>query len=748
MSKISLTSILVLMMCVASTSAYYEDFEDAGSLDGSLYGPTDNAPPVVSGGFLNTDYVDSGFLANGDYADFSGYMTFNFGGDNTLWATAAYIMGADGSYGSPNFVGALSGILVEYLPQQGWMYILQEWNTGATWSTIYLEQSGMVNPAGYSASTDYELHVVYNGDGTITTWVQEAANPANKGHVYTNIDISGATFYGNKVAVSGNFTPGVGGIDDLNIGSANGLVGNINTGDGIEVRKGSAPDTYLITITEAPPTNPSFPGVRVFLDVDDLEGQIEVDPSNPGTFDPNNALDILFTSANWSTPVTVSVTAVDDTGSETLTLHHSLVYVDSGYSPDPSDPQADCWTSPYLVNSTIDVKVIDAIEVEEPKFRAVYQRNDSNIAFVPVSGTYVQSPVFDSMQARYVLKSNSSVSGSWEEVNFSSGSFSDTIVVPAGGWYDIEIRALSGQNQVYGTVVEKVGVGEVFITSGQSNSVNSCDVKFTPSEDIISAWTWNDGWQHAADPQPTLTVDYGGLGGSAWSRLGSLLVADLNIPIAFITTGYAGSMVSEWLPTSPKQLYPRLEQALDAAGTNGVRAVLWHQGEQDSYEHTSTLDYVQSLTVVINAMRQYADWQVPWGIAIAAYPGDAYYVPAYVQAINDAQLYVTDTVPAVFEGPYTDDLIGIGIYRQADSVHFNDAGENEHALRWKSPILRRINRGDFEPDGDIDFLDFASLANKWLMTDCGSCDYADLNDDGDVDLLDLSDFSHIWLNQY
>ncbi|MBN2377429.1 MAG: hypothetical protein JXD22_13590 [Sedimentisphaerales bacterium] len=372
MRKISLTSFWVLMMCVASASAYYEDFEDAGNLDGIVYGPSENAAPVVSGGVLWTDYLDSGFIANGDYADFSGHTTFNFGGDTGVWSVAAYVMGADGSYGAPNFAGALAGIIVEYLPQQGWMYVLQEWKAGATWSTIYLEQSGMVNPAGFSASTDYELHVVDNGDGTIDTWVQEAANPANKGHIYTNINITtladGVTptvFYGDKVAVSGNFAPGMGGIDDLNIGSAGGSVGNINTGDGIEVRKGGAPDTYLITITKAPPTNPSFPGVRVFLDVDDLEGQIEVDPSNPGTFDPNNALDILFTSANWATPVTVTVTAVDDTGSETLTLHHSLVYVDSGYSPDPCDPQAVYWTSSYLTNSTVHVTIVQPQYVVE-----------------------------------------------------------------------------------------------------------------------------------------------------------------------------------------------------------------------------------------------------------------------------------------------------------------------------------------------------------------------------------------------
>ncbi|MBN2377434.1 MAG: hypothetical protein JXD22_13615 [Sedimentisphaerales bacterium] len=349
--------------------AYYEDFEDAGNLDGTLYGSYDpsTADPVVSGGILNTDYVDSGFLANGDYADFSGYITFNFGGDTYEWNEAVYVIGSDGSSGPPNFAYALAGVMVQYLPQKGWMYILQEWKTGDTWSTIYLDQTGVVSPAGFSNTTDYELHVIDNGNGTLDAWVQEAANPANKGHVYTSIDISGATFYGDKVAASGGFAPGVGGIKDFNIGSTGGLVGNINTGDGIEVRKGGVPDTYLITITEAPPTNPSFPGVRVFLDVDELEGQIEVDPSNPGTFDPNNALDILFTSSNWATPVTVTVTAVDDTGSENLTLHHSLVYVDSDYVADPCDPQATKWSNPFLANSSVPVIVTQlhcAVEID------------------------------------------------------------------------------------------------------------------------------------------------------------------------------------------------------------------------------------------------------------------------------------------------------------------------------------------------------------------------------------------------
>ena len=245
----------------SSATAYLEDFEDAGNLDGTVYGPTENAPPVVSGGMLWTDYVDSGFIANGDYADFSGYMTFNFGGSTDAWKEAVYVIGTDGSNGAPNFAGAISGVLVQYLPDKGWLYILQSWKGGGIWSTVYLEQSGMVNPAGFSNTTDYELHVVDNGDSTLDAWVQEAANPANKGHVYEDIDISGATFYGDKVAVSGNSSPGVGGIDDLFIGTSDDFEdGVINTGkwmvsgDGVtessgtlNVLRGSGYDSSVIS---------------------------------------------------------------------------------------------------------------------------------------------------------------------------------------------------------------------------------------------------------------------------------------------------------------------------------------------------------------------------------------------------------------------------------------------------------------------------------------------------------------------
>ena len=62
MKKSVWISWVVALMCAASASAYYEDFEDAGSLGGTLsdldgpLGPNLGGA-TVNGGYLNGDYM-------------------------------------------------------------------------------------------------------------------------------------------------------------------------------------------------------------------------------------------------------------------------------------------------------------------------------------------------------------------------------------------------------------------------------------------------------------------------------------------------------------------------------------------------------------------------------------------------------------------------------------------------------------------------------------------------------------------
>ena len=53
--------------------------------------------------------------------------------------------------------------------------------------------------------------------------------------------------------------------------------------------------------------------------------------------------------------------------------------------------------------------------------------------------------------------------------------------------------------------------------------------------------------------------------------------------------------------------------------------------------------------------------------------------------------------------------------------------------------------GDFEPDGDVDFADFARLAMRWLEIGCDACGKADLTGDGEVDTEDMFEFADNWL---
>ncbi len=226
--------------------------------------------------------------------------------------------------------------------------------------------------------------------------------------------------------------------------------------------------------------------------------------------------------------------------------------------------------------------------------------------------------------------------------------------------------------------VDRFGVGDVYITAGQSNSANHGSSRLTPADDRVSAYDIVSGtWQFAADPQPVAT----GSGGTPWPALGDLLAVAGDIPIGFVSVGWGGTSVQQWLPGGT--LYPRLQDALDALGPEGLRAVLWHQGESDAAAGTSAALYAQRLEAIIAQSRIDAGWDVPWGVALASYrPG----VGGDPDVIG-GQLAVINGDPLVFQGASTDDMIVP--YRDGATyggIHFNEAGLREHAARWQTAL--------------------------------------------------------------
>ncbi|MFH1537249.1 MAG: two-component regulator propeller domain-containing protein [Patescibacteria group bacterium] len=83
------------------------------------------------------------------------------------------------------------------------------------------------------------------------------------------------------------------------------------------VTEGGSTDSYTIVLTSEPTNN-------VEISISETNSEISISPE-----------DLLFTSANWSTPLTVTITAVDDEDIETSqsdTISHSVSSADSNYN--------------------------------------------------------------------------------------------------------------------------------------------------------------------------------------------------------------------------------------------------------------------------------------------------------------------------------------------------------------------------------------------------------------------------------
>jgi len=346
----------------------------------------------------------------------------------------------------------------------------------------------------------------------------------------------------------------------------------------------------------------------------------------------------------------------------------------------------------WLLSAVFLSQSVPAVEPAElvlssPQRHAVFQRDDTGMAQLEVSGTY--SGAVTRIEGRAIPRSGfSGTPTDWQVIEDSpaAGTFSGVLEI-SHGWYNVEVHSSEGSSVVGRDLVEQVGVGEIFVTAGQSNAANHGDNEGvpnpqTPADERVSAF---DGttWQFAEDPQPIAT----GTGGSPWPDLGDLLTATYQVPVGFYSVGVNQSGVDRWLPSrEPPDLYPLLGDAMNFFGPNGFRSVLWHQGETDAISNTTAQVYFDRLRSVIAQSRVDAGFVVPWGVALASY------IPRIGNDpdIINGQLMVIAVDPFAFQGAATDDMIvpyrGLTDFM---GCHFNDAGLEEHARRW-ADALRSI----------------------------------------------------------
>lgn len=329
------------------------------------------------------------------------------------------------------------------------------------------------------------------------------------------------------------------------------------------------------------------------------------------------------------------------------------------------------WTA-SLALTALAAEPADSLRVLDPLERAVYQRDASGRARILTTASINRADV----EVRVLDRKDRRVARDWTKAG-------ETVDLPAG-WYDFEFRARRDRAVIAQTTVERVGVGEVFITCGQSNSANHGKPAQQATDERVAAFDLAAGrWQPCKDPQPGAT----GAGGSPWPLLGDLLAQRYDVPVGFISVGVGSTAVAYWAPIGKG--YPRLQTALGAAQKRfQARAVLWHQGESDSIAGTTADRYAQLLGELIQQSRTDSKLSLPWGIARASFHPSPVATPARQAAIIAGQNKVIATIPDVFAGPETDTYHTQGWL--CDSVHFNQQGLAAHARGWATALAPLI----------------------------------------------------------
>ena len=368
-----------------------------------------------------------------------------------------------------------------------------------------------------------------------------------------------------------------------------------------------------------------------------------------------------------------------------------------------------------------------SVTISSPLEYQVFQRSTRLRGNILVSGSALTATHVEVRVEGTSIKGP--LPGRWQRLALDPAKkqFSGQIPVIAGGFYTVEIKATNGVGRPTLLTVPNVGVGEVFVISGQSNSTNYGEVLQRTQTGMVTSFSGTK-WSLANDPQPGVQDE--SQKGSFIPSFGDALYRRYHVPIGIASVGHGSTSVRQWLPadapvyvmpTMTRYVRTRADGTLVSDGTlfvgmmlrirqlgdHGFRALLWHQGESDSHQpagHDIDASTYRSMMVsLIHASRKDAGWNFPWFVGQATYhtPDDPSCPP-----IREAQRSLWQTNLAL-QGPDTDALTAP--YRQngGKGTHLNDAGlKSSRALMGRQGIA--VPRRNSALTGRQRFLRFSS----------------------------------------
>ncbi len=418
------------------------------------------------------------------------------------------------------------------------------------------------------------------------------------------------------------------------------------------------------------------------------------------------------------------------------------------------------------------------ISLSFPVPRAVIQRNNVNQATLNIAGR-IKNKV-DRIEARLVPRPEQSrldtiVATPWQTVQLNPTNFFSGAISVKGGWYNLQMRAIKDSTIVIDTlIVQRVGIGEVFVYVGHSNAQGgaygqtgpdatddrvsciavgrepSCNGTnpFQPATSSDSLWC---KYLQTGDAQFLPVLAFSKVTRAAgiapfcpnpwfWSILGDSLSRKLNVPIMLYGTAFGGTKSEHWFKASKgilfdhgfvksaiKMPYINLKNVLQLyVPLTGIRGVLCLHGVNE--RNDSQLDIQTWMQGYIAQSR--IDLKIPnlaWMIATDSYLLDhGQYpqpFPLKFEARN-AQAFM-QTLPYNFQGPdldvITDNNAGNPISERPDGLHFGNQGLVSAANLWVNSINQNSFLKGSSPKLAQSFVVNSLQSGSWQKTETWDC---------------------------
>lgn len=234
----------------------------------------------------------------------------------------------------------------------------------------------------------------------------------------------------------------------------------------------------------------------------------------------------------------------------------------------------------------------------------VVQRNASNEADLTVSGTILTAGAHD-VEARWN-------GGAWTVIDdAATGTFSGTLAAQSAGQGTLEVRLADLPLNI--EQILNVGIGDVFICAGQSNMSGRGTNNQAYSHATLKAALFgnNYAWKELSDPYDSATGQTDAVSsdsspaaaGSFLPILATLIMADQNVPVAFVPCAKGGTSITDWLPGADHSDRTTLYGSMNyRISQTGVKAVLLWLGETDAIAGMDAATFNGHLDTVANAV--------------------------------------------------------------------------------------------------------------------------------------------------